>query len=189
MQAQALAIPGCYLLQLPHFPDDRGDFRKLFHAPAFRALQLETEFEEAYVTRSHAGVLRGMHCQLPPSDHAKLVICITGRARDGLVDLRVGSPVYGQGIGFLLDADSAQAVYVPRGVAHGFASYADDTRMLYLTTSAHDPALDAGVRADSVGIDWWTGAADTPAGRSSARDQALPPLERFVSPFVYGAGS
>ncbi len=185
MRAEALAIPGCYLLTLPRFPDARGEFRKLLHAPSLAALGLETGFAESYVSVSYRGVLRGMHFQLPPSDHAKLVTCLAGSARDGLLDLRQGSPAYGHSLSVMLDGDDPQAVYVPRGVAHGFASHRDGTALLYYTTSVHDPECDAGVHADSAGIDWWAGADGIGAPVMSPRDAALPALAAFKSPFVF----
>ncbi|MGO4398803.1 dTDP-4-dehydrorhamnose 3,5-epimerase family protein [Achromobacter sp. PAB15] len=187
MRAQALAIPGCYVLTLPSFPDARGEFRKLLHAPTLAALGLETGFTESYVSVSHRGVLRGMHFQLPPSDHAKLVTCLVGRARDGLLDLRRGSPTYGQSVSLMLDGAEPQAVYVPRGVAHGFASHRDGTALLYYTTSVHDPERDAGVHAQSTDIDWWAGEADIGAPVMSPRDAALPQAAAFDSPFIYAA--
>lgn len=186
MRAEALAIPGCYLLTLPCFPDARGEFRKLLHAPSLAALGLETGFVESYVSVSHRGVLRGLHFQLPPSDHAKLVSCLTGRARDGLLDLRRGSPAYGQSLSMMLDGSVPQALYVPRGVAHGFAAHSDGTALLYYTTSVHDPERDAGVHADSAGIDWWAGAADMGMPIMSPRDAALPRFQDFESPFIHG---
>ena len=185
MRAEPLAIPGCYLLTLPRFPDARGEFRKLLHAPSLAALGLETGFTESYVSVSHRGVLRGMHFQLPPSDHAKLVTCLAGRARDGLLDLRRDSPTYGLSLSVLLDVTEPQAVYAARGVAHGFASYQDGTTLLYYTTSVHDAARDAGVHPDSAGIDWWAGEDGIDAPVMSARDAALPAFSTFASPFFY----
>lgn len=185
MRAKALSIPGCYLLALPCFPDARGEFRKLLHGPSLASLGLETDFSESYVSVSHRGVLRGMHFQLPPADHAKLVTCLVGRACDGLFDLRRGSPTYGQSLSLILDSARPQALYVPRGVAHGFASHRNGTTLLYYTTSVHDAKRDAGVHADSAGFDWWAGESDIGMPIMSRRDAALPVFERFDSPFVY----
>lgn len=185
MLAQALDIPGCYLLTLPRFPDTRGEFRKLLHAPTLAGLGLETAYAESYVSVSHRGVLRGMHFQVPPSDHAKLVTCLTGRARDGLLDLRRGSPTFMQSLSLTLDGDTPQAVYVPRGVAHGFAAHRDHTALLYYTTSVHDPERDAGVHPASAGIDWWEGEAGIGDPLMSPRDAALPALNDFTTPFTF----
>jgi dTDP-4-dehydrorhamnose 3,5-epimerase len=183
-----LALPGCFALDGAMQADERGGFHKLFHAPSFAALGLETGFVESYVSTSRRGVVRGLHLQTPPSDHAKLVVCLGGRARDALLDLRVGSPTFGRAETLLLTPDEPRALYVPRGVAHGFAALADDTRLLYFVSSVHDPAADTGVRWDSAGIDWWQGEA---AGEPvvSARDRALPALRDFRSPFVFGTAA
>lgn len=185
MEAVALEIPGCYLLRLPRFPDARGEFRKLLHAPSLATHGLETAFTESYLSVSHRGVLRGMHFQTPPSDHAKLVTCLSGRARDGLLDLRRGSPTFLRSLSLMLDGDEPQAVYVPRGVAHGFAAHRDGTALLYYTTSVHDPLRDGGVHPESAGIDWWAGEAGMGEPLMSPRDAALPALKDFTTPFTY----
>jgi len=185
MEAVALEIPGCYLLRLPRFPDARGEFRKLLHAPTLAGLGLEAAYAESYVSVSHRGVLRGMHFQAPPSDYAKLVTCLTGRVRDGLLDLRRGSPTFMQSLSLLLDGDTPQAVYVPRGVAHGFAAHRDHTALLYYTSSVHDAERDCGVHPATTGIDWWAGEAGIGEPLMSPRDAALPPLKDFNSPFAY----
>lgn len=185
MEARALDIPGCYLFSLPRFPDARGEFRKLLHAPTLTALGLEADYAESYVSVSHRGVLRGLHFQAPPSDHAKLVTCVSGRARDGLLDLRRGSPTFRQSLSLILDGDEPQAVYVPRGVAHGFAAHRDQTALLYYTTSVHDPSRDAGVDPRSAGIDWWAGESGMKEPIMSPRDAGLPALDDFITPFTY----
>jgi len=169
--------------------DERGNFQKLFHQPSFAAQGLETNFAESYLSSSHRGVVRGMHFQAPPADHAKLVCCIAGRVRDGLVDLRRGSPTYQQSCSLMLSEAQAELVYIPRGVAHGFAAQEDHSVMWYLVGSAHDPQADSGVRWDSVGITWWTG--EKPPGKVivSPRDQRFATLAEFDSPFRFEAKS
>lgn len=183
MQAVALDIPGCFLLKGQRFNDQRGDFFKLFHSASFAQFGLENDFKESYITTSHKGVVRGMHFQSPPADHAKLVSCITGRVRDGLIDLREGLPSYGRTISFILSSESADALYVPRGVAHGFAAHEDDSRMWYLVGSVHDPVADAGIHWNSVGIDWWEGGPAIAAPIVSDRDEKFPPFSDFSSDF------
>ncbi|AZG16389.1 MULTISPECIES: dTDP-4-dehydrorhamnose 3,5-epimerase family protein [Cupriavidus] len=183
MQCEALALPGCFLLHGARLGDARGDFMKLFHAPTLAAQGLETAFAESYVSTSHAGVIRGMHFQRPPHDHAKLVSCLTGRARDGLVDLRRGSPTFGRSLSLMLSADVPAMLYIPRGIAHGFAAHVDDTRLWYLVSSVHEPAADAGIHVDDVGIDWWDGAPAL-AGATpilSPRDTAHPSLAAYLA--------
>ena len=95
--------------------DKRGFFAKIFHRPLWEELGLCTEFEEEYVTRSHAGTLRGMHFQVPPMQHHKVVLCLRGRAWDVAVDLRKDSPTYGEHVSVNLTDTMANALYLPAG--------------------------------------------------------------------------
>lgn len=185
MEWVELPLPGCYLIRSRRIEDERGNFQKLFHEPTFASRGLETSFAESYVSSSHRGVIRGMHFQLPPADHAKLVCCIAGRVRDGLVDLRRGSPTYQQSYSLMLSEEQAELIYIPRGVAHGFAALEDHSVMWYLVGSAHDPQADSGVRWDSVGIDWWAGEALPENVIVSQRDRSFVPLTEFDSPFAF----
>ena len=183
MEALPLALPGCYVLRGRTISDERGTFFKIFNGAALAGFGLESVFSESFVTSSHRGVVRGMHLQLPPSDQAKLVCCLSGRVRDGLLDLRRWSPTFGQAVTIDLTAGDDMVVYIPRGVAHGFAAWENDTRMWYLVSSPHDPERDGGVRWDSAGIEWWPEAERPSHVVVSARDLALPPLVSFDSPF------
>lgn len=180
-----LPLAGCWLLRSGQKEDERGYFQKLFHQPTFAARGLETSFAESYLSSSHRGVVRGMHFQLPPADHAKLVSCIAGRVRDGLVDLRRDSPTYLQSYSLILSETEAELVYIPRGVAHGFAALENHSVMWYLVGSAYEPQADSGVHSDSVGIDWWQGEEPPEAVIVSQRDRSFTPLAQFNSPFVF----
>lgn len=184
MQLLNLPIEGCYLINVKKTVDERGSFEKLFHKPTFKLSGLEDDFAECYVTKSHRGVIRGMHFQEPPSDHSKLVSCIGGRVRDGLVDLRKGSPTFGHSTSLILCEDEATAIYIPRGVAHGFAAHSDDSVILYMVGSAYDPLVDNGVRWDSIGIDWWAGSSAPEKIIISNRDQNFIKFNDFVTPFT-----
>src|SRR5271157_5328180 len=89
-------LPGCFLVSLPEQKDRRGNFVKLFHEESFRKKNLETHFPELYYSISRHGVLRGLHFQMPPREHVKLVYCLEGLIFDAVVDLRLSSPAYGQ---------------------------------------------------------------------------------------------
>ncbi|WP_020205886.1 dTDP-4-dehydrorhamnose 3,5-epimerase family protein [Cupriavidus sp. WS] len=180
MRVEPLVIAGCFRLWGNLSEDARGDFFKLFHAPTLGGLDLETNFTESYISTSHVGVIRGMHFQRPPKDHAKLVCCLSGRARDGLVDLRAGSTTFGQSLSLILTGDEPTVLYVPKGVAHGFAAHVDHTRMWYLVSSVHDPAADAGVHPHSVGIDWWAEGPAIARPVLSTRDQRFPALADYL---------
>jgi dTDP-4-dehydrorhamnose 3,5-epimerase len=171
-------LAGCVRVIPRVVPDDRGMFVKTFQASAFAALGLGGDWREIYYSQSRRGVVRGLHFQLPPSDHDKLVYCVAGRVFDVAVDLRKGSPTYGRHASVEMDSTSWEMLYLPSGFAHGFASLTDDAVMAYVVGSEHDPERDAGIRWDSAGIPW---PVDNPV--VSARDQALPPLAEFDSPF------
>ncbi len=166
-------------VKLRVFRDARGLLVKTFQADSFAALGLADDFRESYFSVSAAGVLRGMHFQTPPADHAKLVALVRGRVLDVALCLRRQSPDYGRWAAIELTLDgSCQAIYLPSGYAHGFLSLEDDTILQYLTTTVHAPTADCGIRWDSFGFVWPVASPCL-----SARDASLPPLADFVSPF------
>jgi dTDP-4-dehydrorhamnose 3,5-epimerase len=148
------AIEGVKLITLAPLRDDRGWFLKTFHAPTFRASGLESEFPESFVSLSKRNVIRGMHFQRPPHDHAKIVRCLSGRVLDVALDIRSGSRTCLQHVTFTLDAGTPQAVYMPRGIAHGFLTLSEEAVLEYHTSTVHHPASDCGIRWDSFGFDW-----------------------------------
>lgn len=175
-----IEIPGCFEIQPKVIGDHRGHFVKTFHAPSFLDLGLETHFVEEFYSVSKRGVLRGMHFQIPPEDHVKLVYCAGGSVLDVVVDLRRGSPTFGRHTGVTLSAEKGNMLYIPKGLAHGFVCLTESALMMYKVSSVHSPAHDAGIRFDSAGIQW--PGADWIL---SARDQGLPALDEFESPFSY----
>jgi dTDP-4-dehydrorhamnose 3,5-epimerase len=106
-------LPGCYLVEFPHFRDHRGLLVKSFQRSAFEAHGLECDFTESFYTESSENVLRGMHFQIPPADHAKLVYCMSGSIHDVALDLRVGSPTFGEHEAYDLSAEYNNAAYLP----------------------------------------------------------------------------
>jgi len=179
-QINPTAIPGCYEIQPRIFDDARGRFVKVFQRNAFIELGLEYNFAEEYYSISHKNVIRGMHFQLPPMDHVKIVYCVEGEVLDAVVDLRVGSSTYGQFELFELSSTKANSIYIPKGMAHGFCALSERAIMVYKVSTVYSPAHDAGVLWDSVGIPWPTTGAVL-----SARDKAFSRLEEFMSPFRY----
>ena len=175
-------IPGCYELCPSPSIDIRGLFVKTYYHSIFAEMGLETDFLEIFYTISEPKVLRGMHLQFPPADHAKLVSCVTGSVMDVLLDLRCGSPTYGEHVVVELEADRHNAVYLPRGIAHGFCVREAPAILLYQVTSEHAPHLDGGVFWNSFGALW---PESSPL--ISPRDASLPLLENFQSPFLYKA--
>ena len=175
-------IVGCYELRPMVLDDARGFFAKIYHRPLWEDLGLCTRFEEEYVTRSLPGTLRGLHFQVPPMQHKKVVLCLRGRAWDVAVDLRKGSPTYGEYASVNLSCTMANAMYLPAGVAHGFCVTGAEALLYYKLSSVHSPAHDKGIRWDTAGIPW---PISDPT--LSKRDRELPALDEFDSPFSIGA--
>ena len=180
MLLRELRLPGTFEIQMPCVADNRGSFTKTFNLSSFAAHGLQTSFFETFYTVSNAKVLRGMHFQVPPHDHAKLVYCISGRVLDVALDLRVGSPSYGQHETLELDASLCNAAYLPAGIAHGFAVLDAPAVMAYHVSSEHSRSADAGVHWNSFGAKW---PPYLPV--LSARDTALPDFQKFASPFRF----
>jgi dTDP-4-dehydrorhamnose 3,5-epimerase/CDP-3, 6-dideoxy-D-glycero-D-glycero-4-hexulose-5-epimerase len=171
-------FPGVHLLKPAAFQDQRGDFVKTFNVDAFVALGICFKPVEEFFSTSRKNVLRGMHFQLPPYDHDKLVYCIRGRVLDVLFDLRRSSPTHGQVTSTELSRENHHQFYIPKGVAHGFLALEDDSVMVYKTSTVHRPTHDAGIRWDSIGFDW---GINTPI--VSARDVGFGSLSEFATPF------
>jgi dTDP-4-dehydrorhamnose 3,5-epimerase len=180
MDIEPTGIPGCHLLQAKVMRDLRGTFVKTFHTPRFEELGLRTDWREEYFSISTQNVVRGMHFQTPPADHAKMVFCLTGEVLDVVVDLRLGSPTFGHAQGFTLSAENGRGLYLPTGCAHGFVSMSETSGMYYKVTSVHSPEHDAGIAWDSIDFEW---PVRNPA--LSERDSKHPRLANFVSPFVF----
>jgi dTDP-4-dehydrorhamnose 3,5-epimerase len=182
VQINPTQIPGCYQLTPTVFQDQRGSFVKTFHEQVFAEHHLQTNFAEEYYSVSHQGVLRGLHFQLPPQAHTKLVYCVQGQVMDVVVDLRVGSPTYLQTEIFDLSAEKANLIYIPAGLAHGFYVTSAIAIMIYKVTTVYSAADDTGILWNSAGIAW-----TDPNPIVSQRDSELQPLSDFKSPFVYNA--
>lgn len=170
-------LPGALHVGLKRFADHRGAFVKTFARGAFEAAGIAFDFREEFYSFSRKDVVRGMHFQRPPHDHVKLVYCAAGAVLDVLVDLRCG-PGMGRVASVELRGDEPSLLVIPKGVAHGFRALADDSLMVYKTSTEHAPSHDAGIRWDSFGFDW--GVASPVL---SERDAAHPALADFESPF------
>jgi len=173
-------LPGCFYIQPNILKDERGIFVKIFHTETFVNYGLNTNWQEEYYSTSKQGVLRGMHFQIPPHDHAKLVYCSTGEVMDVVVDLRKDSSTFGRADTFLLSAHKANMVYIPRGMAHGFYTISPVAIMHYMVETVYEPKYDTGILWSSVDVDW---PVDHPL--LSERDRAFMPLDKFQSPFLY----
>lgn len=177
MQFSEELLPSTWLVTLRRFEDMRGTFVKTYARTLFDQRQASFEMREEFYSVSNKDVIRGMHFQLPPHDHVKLVYCPVGAVEDVLLDLRSG-PGYGRMARVRLSGDHPSLVFIPKGIAHGFRALMDGSLMVYKTSTEHAPKADAGIRWDSFGYDW---GVDQPI--ISDRDRQHPPLDSFVTPF------
>ncbi len=180
MKIVATALAGVFVIQTDPRHDERGMFVKVFHQGIFLDHRLTTNFQESYYSTSKKDVVRGMHFQTPPADHAKLVYVTHGAILDVILDIRKGSPSFGQFISVELSDQNYHAIYVPSGFAHGFLSLQDDSCVTYMQTSMYAPEYDAGIRFDSFGMQW---GVEQPI--LSPRDHAFPSFDQFTTPFIY----
>ena len=172
------SLPGVRLFSLILRKDERGQFVKTFHADFFSQHGMRADFKEQYVSVSKKGVLRGLHFQLPPHDHAKLVTCLEGEVLDVVVDLRKASPTFGKHAMFTLRGSEASQLYIPSGMAHGFYVTSDEATLLYNVTSAYAPEHDTGILWNSAGINW-----PDKSPILSGRDKEFAPFSDLKSPF------
>ena len=173
-------IPHAFLITANVFNDERGQFVKTFHEGEFAAHKIDFHPAESVYSVSRRNVIRGMHFQVPPAAHAKLVCCMKGRILDVIVDLRKGSPSFGKFYSVELKEGVARSLFIPVGLAHGFVALEDDSTLVYSASAVYEPACDRGIRWDSFGMDWPCKEAIV-----SSRDQTQPTLSEFDSPFVF----
>jgi dTDP-4-dehydrorhamnose 3,5-epimerase/CDP-3, 6-dideoxy-D-glycero-D-glycero-4-hexulose-5-epimerase len=178
MQIQDLPLAGAKLITLPAFPDERGLFVKSFHDTTLKNAGIDFELKESYFSVSNKDVIRGLHFQTPPAQHAKIVFCPAGAILDLILDIRKDSPTYGQFHTEILSAENHCAYYIPEGFAHGFKSLTEGAITYYLVSSEYDKESDTGLRWDSIGYDW-----ECPTPIMSVRDLSFGKLEDFGSPF------
>ncbi len=140
-------LAGAYLIDLAKKGDDRGFFARAFCSNEFGAQGLVGRFCQVNDSLSaQKGTLRGMHYQLAPKAETKLVRCIRGSFYDMILDLRDGSPTFGESFGAELTAESRRMMYVPKGFAHGFLTLVDATEAFYFVDEFYSPEHERGVR-------------------------------------------
>lgn len=177
MELIELELPGIYLIKQRDFSDLRGNFVKTFNHTTFLKFGLCGEFKESFFSESKKNVIRGMHFQIPPSDHHKVVTVYAGSILDVIVDLRSGEN-FGKYITVELSREDATAVYIPEGCAHGFLSLTEGAVVNYMTSTEHSPENEKGIHYESFGFDW---PVENPI--MSERDQGFLCLEEFKGIF------
>ena len=170
MESIATRLEGPLLVRPAVHGDERGFFMETYRRSAYAELGIDDDFVQDNHSRSRLGVVRGMHFQ---AGQAKLVRCARGEIIDVLVDIRRGSPTFGEWEAFPLSDVNGHQIYCPDGFAHGFAVTTDVADVVYKVSTYYDPGLEAGFRYDdpAVGIEW----PDIEL-IPSARDQNAPTL-------------
>ncbi len=160
--------------------DERGDFGKIWVREEFPGFSIA----EAFYSRSKKDVIRGFHYIMRPATQKRIVVCLKGRVRDVVVDIRKGSPTFGKYVSVELDAEKSTGVFIGKGFAHGFHSL-DDSIVFYLIDGKYEKALDKGVRWDDpqIKVDWGVRRPIL-----SERDAKHPLLKDAENNFVYGEG-
>lgn len=181
MKLTKTPLPGVLIVEPAVFGDDRGWFMESFTEPKWlAALQAAGEpLPRGFVQDNHScsqrGVLRGLHYQLPPHAQGKLVRVVKGRAWDVAVDIRRGSPHFGQWFGLELNAENRRQLWIPEGFAHGFLALEDDTHFLYKTTDTYAKDCEGAIRWDDPDlVIAWPDAGVAP--RLAPKDAAAPGL-------------
>ncbi len=165
--------------------DERGYFVETFRQDKLEAfLGFKVDFCQDNESKSGKGVLRGLHYQLPPAAQTKLVRVIKGRVLDVAVDIRKGSPTFGEYVAVELSEENKRQLFVPRGFAHGFVVLEEDTIFAYKVDNYYSPENDRGIAFDdpSIGIDW---GLEKSSLKLSEKDKKQPLLEA-ADLFAYG---
>ena len=185
MQIEELPLPGAFVLTPKRFGDDRGFFSETFSARAFEEIAPGVNFvQDNHSLSRDVGTLRGLHFQLPPHAQGKLVRVPRGRVLDVIVDVREGSPTYGEHTAVELSAENWKQMWIPAGFAHAFCTLEPDTEFCYKVTEFYAPQSDSGLAFDDpdLGIKW---PFPNEQLILSAKDRELQSLRDFKSPFTF----
>ncbi len=186
MNLEETHLPGVLSIIPTRYVDSRGFFSESWNRQRLFEHGLAVEFlQDNHSLSATTGTVRGMHFQAPPRAQGKLVRCGRGAIFDVVVDIRKGSPTYGQWIGEDLSFDNGKQLWIPPGFLHGFVTREPNSEIIYKCTDYYAPDCDRVVRWDSCGIDWRL----TGEPILSTKDKAAPTLAEFDSPFIYETSS
>ena len=182
-------LKNCIPLITPRrFGDERGFFAETYSRQKYAEMGVDVEFvQDNHSLSCNVGTLRGLHFQVPPHAQGKLVRCGRGKFFDVAVDIRRGSPTYGQWVGYELSVDNGYQLYVPIGFAHGFVTLEPDSEIVYKCSDYYAPETEGALRWNdpNIGIEWPFKGNLT----LSDKDAIAPLLKGFDSPFIFGKNS
>jgi dTDP-4-dehydrorhamnose 3,5-epimerase len=179
IEVHSLAIPEVKLITPRRFGDKRGFFQQTYHKNIYKEFGIDADFVQDNWSRSVKGVLRGLHYQLK-NPQAKLVSVITGKVYDVAVDIRKGSPTFGQWVGAELSDENGCQLFVPRGFAHGFVVLSETVDFFYKCDNFYTPGDEYGVLWSDQDINiQWPGTGEKPT--VSEKDETVLPLKSVSS--------
>ena len=176
MNLTPLGIDGAWLAEATVWSDDRGFFREWFKSEDVLATTgIDFSIQQANISQSQRGVIRGIHYSLAPQGQAKWVTCVNGLIRDVIVDIRPSSPTWGKSVFVDLNGQDGRAVLIGAGLGHGFASLAQSSIIAYLLSSPYSPTEEFEINPmdPELGIDW---GVDLSEVSFSDKDKAAPSL-------------
>ncbi|MEC9343855.1 MAG: dTDP-4-dehydrorhamnose 3,5-epimerase [Pseudomonadota bacterium] len=182
-----LALPGVYEITPRRHEDERGFFSETFRQSHFAERGLETVWvQDNHSLSSSKGVLRGLHYQAPPRAQAKLIRVVRGAIFDVAVDIRAGSPTFGQWVGVVLSDSKWNQLLIPKGYAHGFVTLEPETQVYYKVSAYFSAEHDRAIRYDDpeIGVDWGLGGTEPILSR---KDIEAPLLKEQDTGFAYRA--
>ena len=180
-------LSGILIISPRRFGDDRGFFCETWNASGLADYGINTTFvQDNQSLSSTVGTIRGLHYQSPPHAQDKLVRCGRGALLDVAVDIRKGSPTYGEWVAVELSAENGRQLLIPKGFLHGFVTLEPDTEILYKCSDYYAPECDGAIRFDDpdIGVDWGISADQAVL---SEKDASAPFLKDFNSPFTFEA--
>ena len=180
---EKLSIPDVVFIRPKTFEDDRGHFAEIYKSSDFEQFGILEQFVQVNKSRSIKDVVRGLHYQLNPIAQGKLVQVLVGEIFDVVVDIRKGSPYYGEWVGKTLSSKEEMMLYVPEGFAHGFCVLSDIADVLYYCTKEYESKHERGIiwNDPRLQIEWPISGPIL-----SKKDSKLPVLEKAENNFTYG---
>lgn len=171
-----LSIEGCYKIIPNIFEDARGLFIKTFHNELYEASGIKINIAEEYYSISNKNALRGMHFQIAPRQHYKLIYCIAGEIQDAFVDLRQNSPSFQKAETIVLNSTDKNIVCIAPEVAHGFLTLSEQSIVINKTSSVYAPDYERGIHWQDSGVPWKTNNPIV-----SIKDKNLPKLKKYIT--------
>lgn len=188
MKVIKTSIPEVLIIETDVFGDHRGYFTETYNKKRYEEAGITTEFIQDNMSFSTVpGTIRGLHYQRAPYAQAKLVSCSRGKVIDVAVDIRKGSPTYGQYVSCELTAENHRQFFIPRGFAHGFLTLSDNVEFRYKCDNLYNKESEGGIRYndETINIDWGT-LLDGIKPVLSEKDEKAPTLNECNANFIYG---